>query len=105
MNMLSGIRMRAIIIALLGFYVAPLLPLIVLTSIPNFFGYDPTQGHSFWQTPVPLIAAWLFGDRTGMRFLFRGKACTATTTSSRALDWYHRCVHYWVHGLHPRPIY
>jgi len=58
MNMLSGIRTRAILIALFAFYVAPLLPLIVLTSILNFFGYDPTQGHSFWQTPIPIIAAW-----------------------------------------------
>jgi hypothetical protein len=58
MNMLTGIKPSAILIALFAFYVAPLLPLVVLTSIPNFFGFEPTRGHSFWQTPLPFIAAW-----------------------------------------------
>lgn len=36
--MIRGIKWRALLIALFALYVAPLLPWIVISSIPNFFG-------------------------------------------------------------------
>jgi hypothetical protein len=58
--MLKGIKLRALIIALFAFYLAPLLPLIVITSIPNFFGAEPGQRFRIWQSPFVLVLAWFY---------------------------------------------
>ena len=58
--MLKGIKLRALLIALFAFYVAPLLPLIVITSIPNFFGAEPGQRFRLWQSPFVLVLAWFY---------------------------------------------
>lgn len=58
--MLRGIKLRALLIALFAFYVAPLLPLIVIISIPNFFGADPGQRLRLWQSPFVLVLAWFY---------------------------------------------
>jgi hypothetical protein len=60
MKMLNGIRWRALGIAVFAFYLAPILPLVVMTSIPNFFGFDPSRGHRLWQTPFVLVLAWFY---------------------------------------------
>lgn len=48
------------LIALFAFYVAPLLPLIVIASIPNFFGAEPGQRYRIWQSPFVLVLAWFY---------------------------------------------
>lgn len=60
MNLFSGIQAKAVLMALLTFYVAPLPVLVVLTSIPNFFGFDPTQGHSTMHSPFTLALVWFY---------------------------------------------
>jgi hypothetical protein len=57
MPTLSGIRIGAIVIALFAFYVAPLLPLFVLTSAPNFIAEDPKSQTSALYS-VSLITGW-----------------------------------------------
>ena len=49
--------MGAIVIALFAFYVAPFLPLVVLTSVPNFIAVDPNSQTSALYS-VSLIALW-----------------------------------------------
>ncbi len=58
--MLNGLRWRALGIAFFAFYLAPILPLVVITSIPNFYGFDPTRGHRLWQTPFVIALAWFY---------------------------------------------
>lgn len=60
MGFFSGIQVRAVLIALLMFYVVPIPLLVVLTSIPNFFGFDPTQGHATMQSPFTLALVWFY---------------------------------------------
>jgi len=60
MKMLTGISLRALVIALFAFYVAPLIPLSVLTSAPNFFGVESGQRIPLWQSSVLLIFAWFY---------------------------------------------
>jgi hypothetical protein len=50
MKMLGGVQLRAVLIALFAFYVAPLLPLVVITSIPNFLGFEPGHRFRLWQS-------------------------------------------------------
>jgi hypothetical protein len=52
----GGIRIGALLIALFAFYVVPLLPLIVLTSMPNFFPSADTSRQLI--LPFALTAAW-----------------------------------------------
>ena len=59
-GMLNGIKLSALLIALFAFYLAPLLPLTVITSIPNFFGAEPGQRFRLWQSPVLLVLAWFY---------------------------------------------
>jgi hypothetical protein len=56
--MIREIKWRAVLIALFAFYVAPLLPLIVISSIPDFFGAEPGQRYRIWQSPFILVLAW-----------------------------------------------
>lgn len=56
--MLGGIQLRAVLIALFAFYVAPLLPLVVITSIPNFLGFEPGHRFRLWQSPFVIVLAW-----------------------------------------------
>jgi len=58
--MIRGIRWRALFIALFAFYVAPLLPLIVISSIPNFFDVEPGQRYRIWESPFLLVLAWFY---------------------------------------------
>jgi hypothetical protein len=58
--MIRGIKWRAVLIALFAYYVAPPLPLVVISSIPNFFGVEPGQRYSIWQTPFVLVLAWFY---------------------------------------------
>lgn len=58
--MLNGVKWRALLIALFAFYLAPLLPLIVIASIPYFFGAEPGQRLRLWQSPFLLMLAWFY---------------------------------------------
>jgi len=58
--MIRRIKLRALLISLFAFYVAPLLPLIVISSIPNFFGAEPEQRFRVWQSPFLLVLAWFY---------------------------------------------
>jgi hypothetical protein len=58
--MIREIKWRALLIALFGFYVAPLLPLVVISSIPNFLGAEPGQHYRIWQSPFLLVLAWFY---------------------------------------------
>jgi hypothetical protein len=49
-----------LLIALFAFYIAPLLPLIVISSIPNFFGAESGQRYRLWQSPFLLVLAWFY---------------------------------------------
>jgi hypothetical protein len=55
--MLRSIRIRALLIALFAFYVAPLLALTVLMSVPNLLGVE-TDRIPLWLSPLMLSAAW-----------------------------------------------
>src|SRR5215510_5911937 len=57
MPRLGGIRIGALVIALFAFYVAPLLPLIVLTSAPNFLFPDAKSQTSALYA-VAFTAGW-----------------------------------------------
>jgi hypothetical protein len=57
MNALSSIQVRAVLIAVTAFYVVPILPLMVLTSAPNFFG-DPSTSSSVTY-PALFFIAWM----------------------------------------------
>jgi len=59
MNLLRAIEWRAVLIALFAFFVAPLPLLFALTSIPNFFGFDPTKPQPFSHSPAALAMVWL----------------------------------------------
>jgi len=58
--MIRGIKWRALFIALFAFYVAPLLPLIVISSIPNFFGVESGRRYRIWESPFLLVLAWFY---------------------------------------------
>ncbi|HEU4484067.1 MAG TPA: hypothetical protein VFR96_01155 [Povalibacter sp.] len=58
--MIRGIKWRSLLIAMFAFYVAPLLPLIVVSSIPNFFGAEAGQRFRIWQSPFVLVLAWFY---------------------------------------------
>ena len=60
MNKGGGVNIRAVLIALFAFYVAPLLPLTVVTSAPFILGADPHQHFSAWHGPVLLVLAWFY---------------------------------------------
>jgi hypothetical protein len=57
MPTLGGIRIGALVIALFAFYVAPLLPLIVMTSAPNFLFTDAKSQPSALYA-VAFTAGW-----------------------------------------------
>lgn len=59
-EMIRQIKWRAVLIALFAFYVAPLLPLIVVSSIPNLFGAEPGRHYRLWQSPFVLVMAWFY---------------------------------------------
>lgn len=58
--MLQGIQLRAVLIALFAFYIAPLLPLVIITSIPNFLGFEPGHRFRLWQSPFVIVLAWFY---------------------------------------------
>lgn len=59
--MLKNIKLGALLIAFLAWYVAPALPLVVISSIPNFFLGDPAtrEGVPIWQSGALLLLAWI----------------------------------------------
>lgn len=57
MATVGGIRIGAVVIALFAFYVVPFLPLVVVTSVPNFLAADPKSQTSALYS-VSLIALW-----------------------------------------------
>jgi hypothetical protein len=56
----TGIRYGAVGIALFAFYIAPLLPLILVTSTPVLFGEPPDQHLPLWYPPLVLWIAWFY---------------------------------------------
>lgn len=62
MKSLGGIQIRAVLIALFAFYVAPILPLVVLSSAPNFLGElrVPGQRVPLWSEPFMFVLAWFY---------------------------------------------
>ena len=62
MRILGGIQIRAVGIALFAFYVAPILPLIVLSSMRDFVGGEITPGERtpLWQEPFVFVLAWFY---------------------------------------------
>lgn len=62
MKIMNGIKLRAVLIALFAFYIAPLLPLTVLSSIPNFFGAAEPVGQRIplWQSTASLVLLWFW---------------------------------------------
>ena len=58
--MLSSIKIGAILIALFAFYVAPILPLMVITSIPNFIGSSVETRSTFMPFTLLLLFAWAY---------------------------------------------
>lgn len=58
MDLLLSIKWRAVLISLFAFFVAPLPLLFAITSIPNFFGFDPTKPHQLSQSPAALAMLW-----------------------------------------------
>jgi hypothetical protein len=62
MKVMNGIKVRAVLIALFAFYIAPILPLTVLTSAPNFFGAPEPVGEriSLWQSAGSLLLLWFW---------------------------------------------
>lgn len=61
-DMLKEIRLKAILVALMAWYVAPALPLVVITSIPNFYLGDPATraGIPIWQSTTTLLLFWFW---------------------------------------------
>jgi hypothetical protein len=59
---MGGIKFRALAISLFAFYVAPILPLVVVSSIPNFFGAAPNVGERmpFWHSGASLLLLWFW---------------------------------------------
>lgn len=60
---MNGIQIRAVLIALFAFYVAPILPLIVLTSASDFFGAEPPvvgQRVPLWSSASSLLLLWFW---------------------------------------------
>ena len=62
MKALNGIQVRAVLIALFAFYVAPILPLIAVTSAPNFFGEPPAAGQRvpLWGSAGSFLLLWFW---------------------------------------------
>jgi hypothetical protein len=62
MKMIGGIKPVAILIALFAFYIAPIIPLTLITSIPNFFGAAPSVGQRipWWQSAGSLLVLWIW---------------------------------------------
>jgi hypothetical protein len=62
MKIMNGIKVRAVLIALFAFYIAPLLPLTVLSSIPNFFGAAGPVGQRIplWRSTASLVIFWFW---------------------------------------------
>jgi hypothetical protein len=62
MTFIRGFKLRAVLIALFAFYLAPILPLVVLTSIPTFFGEpDPVgQRIPLWHSAGSLLLLWFW---------------------------------------------
>ena len=60
--MIGGIKFRALLISLFAFYIAPVLPLVVVSSIPNFFGAVPSVGERMplWQSGASLLLLWFW---------------------------------------------
>lgn len=59
MNLVREIRVRALVIALFAFYVAPVLPLIVLSSLPLAFdGAPPVPGQRVYGWRA--ASGWMF---------------------------------------------
>ena len=60
--MIGGIKLRALAISLFAFYVAPILPLIVVSSIPNFLGAVPEveKRMPLWQSGASLLLLWFW---------------------------------------------
>lgn len=59
--MLKDIKVGALLIAFLAWYIAPALPLLVISSIPNVFLGDPAtrDGAPIWQNGALLLLAWV----------------------------------------------
>lgn len=59
---MNGIKLRAVLIALFACYVAPILPLTVLSSAPNFFGAAEPVGQRIplWQSAGSLLLLWFW---------------------------------------------
>jgi len=62
MESMNGIKIRAVLIALFAFYIAPIVPLTVITSAQNFFGAaDPIgQRIPIWQSAASLMLLWFW---------------------------------------------
>jgi hypothetical protein len=62
MKAMNGIQIRAVLIALFAFYAAPILPLIALTSAPNFFGEPPAVGQRvpLWSSTGSFLLLWFW---------------------------------------------
>ena len=59
---MKGIKVSAVLIALFAFYIVPILPLGVLTSIPNFFGTPEPIGERIpiSQSVALLVMLWFW---------------------------------------------
>lgn len=60
MNPFQHICFRAIVVAMACFYLMPVPALIVVTSIPNFLGFDPTRPHATSHSPVTIVLGWFY---------------------------------------------
>ena len=60
--MIGGIKVRAVAISLFAFYIAPILPLVVVSSISNFFGAAPNVGERMplWHSGASLLLLWFW---------------------------------------------
>ena len=59
---MNEVKFRAVLIALFACYIAPILPLIVLTSAPNFFGVVEPVGQRIplWQSAGSILLLWFW---------------------------------------------
>jgi len=62
MKIMNGIKIRAVLIALFAFYIAPILPLTVITSAQNFFGAAESVGQRtpIWQSAASFLLLWFW---------------------------------------------
>ena len=84
MKTVNGINFRAVLIALFAFYIAPILPLTVLTSAPNFFGTPEPVGERIplWHSAGSLLLLWFWAlAPVGSGYLFSEAGPTAAAPS------------------------